>query len=302
MTLREAAEAMLEALDEPQETGTSEDGEGFVSLSSLWAEAEALRTALAADPDTSAREAVTPADAAIAALSDLLEMTADCLPVEHAQRERAMRASRFKRTAEAADAYTARVRAEVIAEVRVALAGDLPSGVVLSPEVAVIREAVRVTMDLPTMSDGTRLNRATYEKLIAENIARVEAAMPQCPERDHTVAILQRSAEHEYRTHPETLAVEQAMAVAQQAWFEASGRRPLDDAELRAIVASVLDPIAVERARLREAVVEAAMAQDASGREALGRRDVDSILVATGRHLTACAVLRAHIAKHGDAP
>lgn len=127
------------------------------------------------------------------------------------------------------------------------------------------------------------------------------------PERDHTVAILRRSAEHEYRTHPETLAVEQAMAVAEAVREECDGcddpAGQVTDADLRVIIKVVLgNPIAVERARLREAVVEAAMAQDASGREALGRLDVDNILIATGRHLTACAVLRAHIAKHGDAP
>jgi hypothetical protein len=50
----------------------------------------------------------------------------------------------------------------------------------------------------PPMRDGIgRMNRASYERMIAENIEWLEQ-QPRTLERDHVIAIVKASADHEY--------------------------------------------------------------------------------------------------------
>lgn len=51
------------------------------------------------------------------------------------------------------------------------------------------------------MGDGCRLNRRAYEGLIAEDLAWLES-VPRTLERDHVIAIVKASADHEYREEP----------------------------------------------------------------------------------------------------
>lgn len=56
------------------------------------------------------------------------------------------------------------------------------------------------------MGDGTRLNRETYERLIAENRAWL-AKQPRTLERDHIDLILKASPDHEYGCDAEVAAL-----------------------------------------------------------------------------------------------
>lgn len=44
----------------------------------------------------------------------------------------------------------------------------------------------------------TRLNRHAYCCLIEGDVLRLKQDMPQCPERDHIIAVLTASIEHEF--------------------------------------------------------------------------------------------------------